>query len=346
MLRPVRLERAARTSISPIKTDIVSARLTPWVSDGVLPPMNTRYLALRLWAWTCLFSLSMPGVASEKPLITQGNTEVLAQDFEAFLLRIPEGQRSEFRASLERVSKAVELIYTNRTLANEARRRGFDKEPLIALRAKQLEEGFLAQVWQSRQQTEISSPDMVERARDIYRLNPDRFREPERFTGEYLQISLVGRTREMALARAREARERWLAGESFAQIAAQYNDDVMFPKTRGRFEQVTPRDLEKPISESAFSLSKPGDVSQPVESGAALHMVRLEKKTSSRLRTFDEVKDALIADEVARFKGLEADRLIGELKNTTQTKVHEANILELVKDPLAPTAPRALSKAP
>lgn len=308
--------------------------------------MNIRDIVFPLSALACLISVSLPAAASDKPLITQGTTEVLAQDFEAFLLRVPEAQRPEFRASVERVSKAVESIYTNRTLANEARRKGYDKDPLIALRLRQLEEGFLAQVWQSRHQAEMPSPDMVERARDIYRLNPDRFREPERFTGEYLQISLVGRTREMAMARAREARDKWLAGETFAQIAAQYNDDALFPKTRGRFQQLAPHDLEKPVSEAAFSLKKPGEVSQPVESGPALHMVRLEKKTPSRLRSFDEVKDALIAEEVARFRGLETDRLIGELKNTAQTKVHEANILELVKQPGAPTASRGSSKAP
>ncbi len=308
--------------------------------------MYTRNTAFSFFAFVCLIGLSVPGAAGDKPLITQGSLEVLARDFEAFLLRVPEGQRPEFRASLERVSKAVELIYTNRTLANEARVKGYDKDPLVALRAKQLEEGFLAQVWQSRHQAEMATPDMVERARDVYRLNPDRFREPERLTGEYLQISLVGRTREMAMARAREARDKWLAGESFSRIATEYNDDALFPKTRGRFQQVAPRDLEKAISEVAFSLSKPGEISQPVESGAALHLVRLEHKTPSRMRSFDEVKEGLIADEVARFKGLETERLIGELKNTPQTKIHEANILDLVKEPLASGATRSSSRAP
>jgi peptidyl-prolyl cis-trans isomerase C len=283
-------------------------------------------------------------LAGDKALVTNGETKVTAEDFEAFLLRVPEAQRAEFRASLERVTKAVELIYTNRTLANEARRLGYDKDPLIALRGRQLEEGYLAQVWQTRHQAEMASPDMVERARDIYRLNPDRFREPERLSGEYLQISLVGRTRETALARAHEARDKWLAGESFAQIAALYSDDALFPKTRGRFEQVTPGDLEKPIAEAAFALSKPGEISQPVESGPALHMVRLEKKTPSRLRSFDEVKSGLIASEIAQFKGLETDRRIGELKNTERTKIHDANILELVAGP--PVAPAAGRTAP
>lgn len=308
--------------------------------------MSIRNFTFLLFLFALFANVSTLGMAREKPLITHGSTQVFAQDFEAFLLRVPEAQRAEFRASLERVTKAVELLYTNRTLANEARRKGYDQDPLIALRAKQLEEGFLAQVWQSRQQAEMPNPDMVERARDVYRVNPDKFREPERFTGDYIQISLVGRTREMAMARAREAREKWLAGESFAQIAAQYNDDALFPKTRGRLQQVAPRDLEKSISEAAFALSKPGEISQPVESGAALHMVRLDKKTPSRLRPFDEVRDALIAEEVSRFKGLETDRLIGELKNTMQTQIHEANILELVQDPLAPTASRGLPKAP
>lgn len=267
-----------------------------------------------------------------KPLITNGEVDVVAADFEAFLLRVPEGQRAEFRASLDRVTKAVELLYTNRILANEARRLGYDKDPVVALRAKQLEEGFLAQVWQSRHQDAISSPDMVARARELYTLQPERFREPERLTGEYLQISLIGRSREAAIARAQEARGKLLAGEPFSEVASLFSDDRNLAKNRGRIEQAAARDLEKPIAEAAFGLSKPGDITQPVEAGAALHVVRLVSKTPARIRSFEEVKDGLIAAEVSQFKGVETDRRIGELKNTSDTKVHDANILRLVKE--------------
>lgn len=287
-----------------------------------------RFVACLLSSVACLFA----GARESKPLITNGDVEVVAADFEAFLLRIPEGQRAEFRASLDRVSKAVELLYTNRILANEARREGLDKDPLVALRAKQLEEGYLAQVWQSRYQAAMRSPDMLARAREIYLLQPDRFREPERLSAEYIQVSMLGRTREDALARAQEARAKLVAGEPFDRVASLYSDDRNLPKNRGRIEQVAARDLEKPIADAAFGLSKPGDITQPVEAGAAFHLMRLVTKAPGRLRSFDEVKDGLIAAEASQFKGLETDRRIGELKNSAQTKVHDANILELVKE--------------
>lgn len=285
-----------------------------------------RTVACALVSAACLSATA----SGSKPLISNGDVEVVAADFEAFLLRIPEGQRAEFRGSLERVTKALELLYTNRVLAKEARRQGLDKDPLVALRARQQEEGFLAQVWQSRHQAEMVAPDMLARAREIYLLHADRFREPERLTGEYLQISLVGRTREEALARAHEARSKLQSGEPFERVVALYSDDVNRSKTRGRIEQAAARDLEKPIADAAFGLSKPGEVTPPIEAGPALHLVRLVAKTPSRLRPFDEVKDSLIAAELSQFKGLETDRRVGELKNTANTKVHDANILELL----------------
>lgn len=281
---------------------------------------------------------------ADPPLIINGDAKVMASDFEAFMLRVAPEHQAEFRASLERVSKAVEGVYSNRVLAQEARRLGYDKDPLVALRAKQVEEAYLAQVWQIRHQQNLVAPDMIARAREIYALNPDRFKEQQRLTLEYLQISLMGRTREMARDRARQARDKWLRGTAFEQVAAEFNDDRLFVKTKGRLENVLAKDLDPKIAEAAFSLNKPGDISEPVESASAFHILRLEKRTPSRIRPFEEVKDGLIAEQVNAFKGLETDRRIGELKNTDKTQIFEPNILDLVK-PLPPVELQAVQRA-
>jgi len=285
---------------------------------------------------TSLLALSTAAIAqgpvADVPLITNGEIRTTSRDFEAFMLRIPEAQRAEFRASMERITKAVELVYTNRVLAEEAKKAGLDKDPYIAQRAQQIVEAYYAQVWQEHYQKNLKAPDMTLRAEELYKLNRERFRDPERLDAEHILISLQGRTQEQALARAREARAKWEAGESFAQMAALYTDDPNFKKSKGLFEQVAATEIEKPIADIAFALTKPGEISQPVVAGGAVHLVKLKRKIPAKQRTFAEVKDLIIAGEKDKWLGFETDRRVGELKNTPQTKVYEPNIGSLFRD--------------
>ncbi|HRE13425.1 MAG TPA: peptidylprolyl isomerase, partial [Usitatibacteraceae bacterium] len=100
----------------------------------------------------------------------------------------------------------------------------------------------------------------------------------------------------------------------------------------GLFEQVAATEIEKPIADIAFALTKPGEISQPVVAGGAVHLVKLKRKIPAKQRTFAEVKDLIIAGEKDKWLGFETDRRVGELKNTPQTKVYEPNIGSLFRD--------------
>lgn len=288
---------------------------------------------LLLAAWVP-FAIPLSAIAeSGQVLLENGGVKVTAADFEAFmLLRVPEVHRAEFRASPERVAKTVEAIYTNRILAAEARRQGLADDPAVALRLVHAQEEALASLWQARFRDSIGAVDMTERAREVYLKDPDRFTEPAKVTGGYLQVSYVGRTADMALAAASDARKLLLSGRPFAEVAAVYDDARSASAKRPRPSTFSPKDLPKPVEEAVFSLQRAGDVTEPIVHGQAVHLFQLEQKTPARLRGFEEVRAALAADELSKFRGLETDRRVGELKNTDQTKIYEANIMALVTD--------------
>lgn len=270
---------------------------------------------------------------SGQVLLENGGVKVTAADFEAFvLLRVPEVHRAEFRASPERVAKTVEAIYSNRILAAEAKRQGLAEDPAVALRLVHAQEEALASLWQARFRESIAAPDMSARAREVYLTDPGRFTEPAKVTGGYLQVSYVGRTADMALAAASEARKLLLSGRSFAEVAAVYDDARSTSAKQWRPSTFSPKDLPKPVEDVVFSLQQVGDVTEPVVHGQAVHIFQLQQKTPARLRTFEEVRAALVADELSKFRGLETDRRVGELKNTDQTKIYEANIMALVRE--------------
>jgi len=290
---------------------------------------------MKIAAVICSLFLSLGAWAqapAPKPLVTNGPIEVTSEDFEAFLLRVPEPDRPLIRASLERIGKAVELVYTSRTVAHDARRLGLDKDPRVQLRIRQLEEGYLAQLWSEHYRKTAKPPDLAIRAEEVYRLNKERFTEPERFTGTYIQISFQKWNRDLALKRAQEIRAKALAGADFSDLAREFTDDPNYAKNHARMDLVAARDIEKPIADAVLALKAAGEITHPVETRGAFHLVRLERKVPARLRPFAEVKDDIIEDERSKFVGLAADQRIGELKNTPLTKVHEQNIASLFVD--------------
>lgn len=268
---------------------------------------------------------------ADATLITDGTVTVTARDFEAFLLRAPEEHRPEIRASYERIGKAVDIVYTNRILAAQARREGLDKDPLVQLRMQQIAEGYLAQRWVDNFRKSATTPDLTARAEEIYKLDRKRFVEPERMTGTHLLINLVGRTREMARALAEEIRAKALSGADFEELATVYAADERARKMKGWIGSAM-KDLMPPIAEAVRALKGPGEITPVVETAEGFHLVKLATRIPERQVKFEEVKDRLIADERARLVGLEADRRIGELKNHAQTRVYEKNINALQVD--------------
>ena len=266
------------------------------------------------------------------PLLTNGPITVTNEDFEAFLLRAPEAHRPELRASMERIGKAVEIVYSNRVLAEEAKKAGLDKDPLVRLRIKQIEEGYLAQLWKDSYRKSVAVPDLSRRAEELYSANRDKYVEPDRFSGKAIVILKKNRTPEEALALAAELRAKVVAGAKFDDVMKASSEDPLFGKNLGRIGRVSPKDLEPPLSEAIFALKSPGDMTPPVETSDAVYVVQMERKVPGAVRPFASVKKEIESQEREKVIAEATERRIGELKNTEATKVYSENLSALKRD--------------
>ena len=90
-----------------------------------------------------LAAISISGTAwgaqpqADSPLVTNGDLALTRTDFEAYMERVPEKLREEFRADSERVKKTVDGLWVQRTVAERARKAGLDQDPIIAARLRQ-----------------------------------------------------------------------------------------------------------------------------------------------------------------------------------------------------------------
>ena len=262
-----------------------------------------------------------PLAAAETPLVTSGDIVVTDADFEAFMERVPPELRVEAKADGERNNKVVDLLFTNRILAREARKAGIDQDPALARRIQQHMDAFLALQYVAHLERTAPVPDILEaRARELYLTRPARYTEPDRVELQHILVGLTGRTKEMALARAKEIRARALAGEDFLALAAQTSDDPGFKRDGGRLGAVTAKEIDHRIAAVAFRMKADGEISQPIETNSGVHLVKRTGFKPSFKRKFEEVKAAIIDEERARLRSDVSLKLLDRWRRSPETK--------------------------
>lgn len=172
----------------------------------------------------------------------------------------------------------------------------------------------------------------------FYDENADQFREPEQIDAAYLSLSLGAladaiaieedelrdyyqeRAEEYAGEERRAAhllidagaeseatmatiKERLAAGESFADLAREYSVDTVSAREGGDLG-FAGRGVYDDAFEAALFALEEGEISDPVETGFGLHLIRLDDVRRSDVPSFDELR-AELRDELARTRASE-----------------------------------------
>ena len=262
-----------------------------------------------------------PAAMAETALVTNGDIVVTDADFDAFMERVPPELRNEAKADGERNNKVVDVIFSNRILAREARKAGLDKDPVLARRIEQHLEAFLALQYIAHIERTAKVPEITEaRARELYLARPARYVEPDRVELQHILVGLKGRTREMALARAKEIRARAVAGEDFLALAKEASDDPGFKRNGGRLGAVTTKDLDHRIAAVAFRMKADGEISEPIESNSGFHLVKRTGFKPSYRRAFEEVRVAITEEETNRLRSDLSVKILDQWRRSPETR--------------------------
>lgn len=114
--------------------------------------------------------------------------------------------------------------------------------------------------------------------------------------------------------------ERARSGEDFAALAREYSEDSGTREEGGDTGFFQHGAMVKPFEEVAFAL-EPGEISDPVETGYGLHIIRVEEHKEAELLPLDEVREFL-RDHVREEKTESAVRAeIDELRAAADVEV-------------------------
>ena len=266
----------------------------------------------------------------DTPLIVDGAIVVDARDVDAYLLRVPEERRADFRISYERVAGVADATFISRSMATKAKALGLDRDPTVQRRLQQLQEAFLADLYAQKVQKEAVQVSLDKRARELYTAEREKYVTPEHVALHHILIDTKGRTREMARERAHEVHAKAKAGEDFLSLAARYSDDPNKSKNGGNLGYMSPKSFSPSVEAAIGKLKAKGEISEPVESEHGFQIVRLVDRKAPAPVKFEEVRERIIAAEKTRLQKERIETEIQDIRASPSVVIHRPNVESLV----------------
>ena len=270
---------------------------------------------------------------ADPPLVTNGDVSLTRTDFEAYMDRVPEKLRAEFRSDSERVKKTVDGLWVQRMLAEQGRKAGLARDPVIAAKMRQVQDAVLVEALMVQVEKDMKYPDLSSRAREIYQTKAKDFKSEGKVHVQHILVDMKCRPHDAALKRAREIREEIVSGrKDFKAYAKEVSDDPSRDKNSGDLGMMLPSEFDEQFRKGIATL-KAGEVSQPFETRFGFHVVRLLKREADRQKTFEEVREAIISDEKRKLLDEARAQLVTAVRADPNNYLHLENVEALVKRP-------------
>jgi len=237
----------------------------------------------------------------------------------------------------EKKKEFLDTLIRFEVMANEAERRGYDKDPeVLRVMKQQMISKFLQKDFESKLKVEDVPDADVEK---YYKDHPAEFNQKD----EVRVSEVVAKDKPKAdkayaeakaLPKGAAAMPATPDAKQFKDIVAKYSDDEDAKQRGGDlgfFDKDTTR-YPKPVVEAAFKLSEVGDVTPPFKTDRGWTVVRLTQKRPGFNRPLAEVKRQIQQRLFRDTRSKAMDNFVAELKKKSNIEVNEANLSKVVID--------------
>lgn len=277
--------------------------------------------------------------ASSAVVMEGGGVSISTQDLQAEMPRMPEVVRERFLNEPDQFREFVQTLYLRKALAARAQADGLAQVPETAHKLLTARESILADAYMSRIAESVTPApaDIDKRIQSIYKAEPERFRTPAETHARHILIK--GKDAN-ARAQAEKLLQELRNGADFEALARQYSADPGSAAQGGDLGFFPKGKMVPEFDAALDALDKPGSLSPVVESEFGLHIIRLEARKPGTLRSFDEVKEQLRAETVAKLQQDARKREVERVRNEAKgdASAMDAFIAEQKRLAAAPAA--------
>lgn len=244
-------------------------------------------------------------------LATVNETEITAEDFERQLKQLPSNITAKTLATEEGKKKFLEDLISRELLIQEAKKRGFDSDPSVLQRIKELKERMILDLLLTEEiEKKINITD--DEIRDFFNTREEEIRTEIEASHILVDTDV----------KAREALDRLKGGEVFDKLAEELSMDPGSNKKGGKLGLIRWGETVGEFQKVALSL-KPGEVSDIVPSPYGFHIIKVTNKRINKDITLDNIKDRL-RDILLREKQEKAfNTFITEIRSKARITINE-----------------------
>ncbi len=273
----------------------------PSVSFSSLCPV-AGIQSLRVLALACGMCLMPAWAQSEAVSLMQGgNASISTEDATAEMALAPENVREKLLAEPEQLRQLVENLFLRRALATQAQRDGVAHKPEIQRQIAVMQERILAEAQlEYVENASLPSTELIDKQiRTIYKGEPERFTTPAQVHARHI---LIAGQDDASRAKAEKLLADLRTGADFEQLAREHSADPGSAAKGGDLGFFAKGKMVPAFEKAAFALKKSGDLSPVVQTPFGFHIIRLEGRKPATVKPFDEVKDQLRAETIAKLK--------------------------------------------
>ena len=261
--------------------------------------LTTRcFLPLRAIALVAAFAGAAQAWAADAELVlTQGpQFTITSKDVEADALsRMPPEMQALVLGRPQTVAQIASNLYIRRAWASQAEAEGLDKDPQVVAMLRIARDKVLADAMVGHIERKSVPADaaVLDAAQAIYKAKPERFKLDEQV---HVRHILIAGTTPEARAQAEKLLADLKGGADFAALAKAHSADKGNAEKGGDLGFFGKGRMVAAFEEAAFALQNKGDLSGVVPTQFGFHLIQLQDRRPARMQTFDEVKDALLAE--------------------------------------------------
>ena len=140
----------------------------------------------------------------------------------------------------------------------------------------------------------LAATDWEALADERYMMEQDSLGPREQVSVQHLLIESEGRSFSQLMARTLEVQAKLEAGEDFTALTLEYSDDPSAARNEGQLGYINPGQTAPEFEKMAFSLTAPGQISEPVLTSFGVHFIRFNARRSRDAIPQDAIQQRLI----------------------------------------------------
>ena len=270
-------------------------------------------------------------VAAGPAVARLGNQQVSPEELQALLATVPAQTREQLRGNREALERWIRTRLAEKAVLEQADAQGWAQRPDVARQTRAATEQIVFRDYlRSVSQVPADYPSAAE-LQQAYDAGKANWQTPAlyRVSQIFLSVSDASNAETVRKQAVELSKKAQSAPGDFAALATQYSQDRVTAE-RGGDTGLQPLQQLVPEVRGAVARLKVGAVSDPVQSAAGFHVIKLTEQQPARTATLEELRDQLTQALRAQRQEQIAQAYLDGMLNTATLSIDGAELNKVI----------------